>query len=94
MRIKGVPRKEKERSDEVLDQVKKSFEEAEATIPDSVLDRALRVSENNHDLVGRFTTFRHRTLFYRERKTLKGKSTFRFDKFSTETAQWCKEFDK
>ena len=32
LRIKGIPRKEKERSDEVLDQVRKLFEEAELTV--------------------------------------------------------------
>ena len=74
MRIKGIPRKEKERYDEVLDQLRKLFEEAEVTIPDAVLDRAHPVSKNNPDVIVSFTTFRHRTLFYRKRKTLKGKS--------------------
>ena len=74
LRIKGILRKEKERSDEVLDQVRKLFEEAEVTIPDAVLDWAHHVSKNNPDVIVRFTTFRHRTLFYRKRKTLKGKS--------------------
>ena len=32
LRIKGILRKEKERSDEVLDQVRKLFEEAEIKI--------------------------------------------------------------
>ena len=72
--IKGIPRKEKERSDEVLEQVRKLFGEAEVTIPDTVLDRAHRVSKSNHDVIVTFTTFRHRTLFYRKPKTLKGKS--------------------
>ena len=74
LRIKGIPRREKERSDEVLEQVRKLFGEAEVTIPDAVLDRAHRVSKSNHDVIVRFTTFRHRTLFYRKCKTLKGKS--------------------
>ena len=39
-----------------------------------MLDRAHRVSKSNHDVIVRFTTFRHRTLLYRKRKTLKGKS--------------------
>ena len=65
-----MPRKEKERSDEVLEQVG----EAEVTIPDAVLDRAHRVSKINNDVIVRFTTFHHRTLFYRKHKTLKGKS--------------------
>ena len=74
LRIKGIPRREKERSDEVLEQVRKLFGEAEVTIPDAVLDRAHRVSKSNHDVIVRFTTFRHRTLFYGKRKTLKSKS--------------------
>ena len=74
LRIKGIPRKEKERSDEVLEQVRKLFGEAEVTIPDAVLDRAHRVSKSNHDVVVKFTTFCHRTLFHRKCKTLKGKS--------------------
>ena len=69
-----MPRKEKERSDEVLKQVRKLFGEAEVTIKDAVLDKAHRVSKSNHDIIVRFTTFHHRTLFYRKRKTLKGKS--------------------
>ena len=32
LRIKGIPRNKKERSDEVLDQVRKLFEEAEVTV--------------------------------------------------------------
>ena len=57
----------------MLEQVRKLFEEAEVTIADAVLDRA-HVSKSNHDVIVRFTTFCHRTLFYRKRKTLKGKS--------------------
>ena len=74
LRVKGIPRKEIERSDEVLKQVRKLFREAEVTIPDAVLDRTHRVSKSNHDIIVRFTTFRYRTLFYRKCKTLKGKS--------------------
>ena len=73
-RIKGIPRKERNRSDEVLEQVRKSFGEVEVAIPDAVLDRAHRVSKSNHDVIVRVITFRHRTLLYRKRKTLKGKS--------------------
>ena len=74
LRIKGIPRKEKGRSDEVLDQVRKLLEESEVTIPDAVLDRAHRIRKNNRDKIVRFTPFRHRTLFHRKRKTLKCKS--------------------
>ena len=69
-----MPRKEKERSDEVLEQVRNLFEEAEVTIPDAVLDRAHHVSKSNYDVIVRFTAFHQRTLFYRKRKNLKGKS--------------------
>ena len=83
LRIKGKPRKEKVSlfslslslsllSDEVLEQVRKlqvaSVREAKITIPDAVLDRAHRVSKSNHDVIVRFRTFCHRTLFYRKRK--------------------------
>ena len=74
LRIKGIPRREKEKSDEVLDQVRSLFDEAEVTIPDTVLDRAHRVSKKTNDVIVRFTTFCHRTLFYRKQKSLKGKS--------------------
>ena len=45
LRIEGIPRKEKQKSDEVLDQVRSLFDEAEITIPDAVLDRVHRVSK-------------------------------------------------
>ena len=74
LKIKGIPRKEKRRSDEELDEVRKLLEEVEVTIPDAVLGRAHCVSKNNPDIIVRFTTFCNRTLFYRECKTLKDKS--------------------
>ena len=74
LRIKGITKKEKERSDEVLEQVRKLFGEAEVTILDAVLNRARLVSKINHDKIVRFTNFHQRTLFYRKHKTLKGKS--------------------
>ena len=74
LRIKSIPRKEKEKSAEVLDQVRSLFDEAEVTIPDTVLDRAHLVNKKTNDVIVRFTIFRHRTLFYRKRKSLKGKS--------------------
>ena len=58
----------------MLEQVRELFEEAEVTIPDAVLDRAHLVTKSNRDVIVRFTTFLHRTLFCRKRKTLKGKS--------------------
>ena len=51
LRIKSIPRKEKERSDAVLEQVRKLFEEVEVAIPDTVLDRAHCASKSNHDVI-------------------------------------------
>ena len=67
LRIKGIPRKEKQRSNEVLDQARKLFEETEVTIPDAVLDKPHCVSKNNHNVIIRMKTFHNKT-FYRKLK--------------------------
>ena len=74
LRIKGLTKKSKETANDVLHQVRDLFKEAEVEIPDAVLDRAHRISRENNDVIVRFTTFRHRTLLYRNRKKLKNKS--------------------
>ena len=61
LRIKGIPRKVKEKSDEVLDQVRSLFDVAEVNIPAAVLDRAHHVSKKTNGII-------------RKRKSLKGKS--------------------
>ena len=79
LRIDNVPFKENETSDEVLQIVKEKITEAECDIPEAVLDRAHRIglpyvlTESKvkvQSIITRFTTFRHRTLFYRNRKKL------------------------
>ena len=59
---------------------KSLFKEAKVAVPDTVLDRAHRIglsytdkitSKKCKSIIVRFTTFRHRTLFYRARKNLK-----------------------
>ena len=74
LRIDGIPTKTIESSDDVLDSVKSLFKEAKVDIPESVIDRAHRIgsryldaSPNNYckSIIVRFTTFRHRTMFYR-----------------------------
>ena len=81
IRIEGVEVKSKETSDDVLQLVKKLFETAEVNVPDAVIDRAHRIGPvyKNRDtnklsksIIVRFTTFRHRTMFYRARSKLKG----------------------
>ena len=59
---------------------KSLFKEAKVAVPDTVLDRAHRIglsytdkitSKKCKSIIVRFTTFRHRTLFYWARKNLK-----------------------
>ena len=79
-RINGVPTKANESSDNVLDSVKFLFKEAKVDIVESVIDGAHRIgsryleaSSNNccKSIIIRFTTFRHRTMFYRAKNKLK-----------------------
>ena len=65
-------------SDDVLDSVKSLFKEAKVGIPESVNDRAHRIgfkyldaSSNNYckSIIVGFTTFRHRTMFYRAKRS-------------------------
>ena len=79
LRIDGVPHKEVETANEVLQTVKEKIDEVGADIPDVVIDRAHRVGapffddsthSKSQSIIVRFTTFRHRTLFYNKRKKL------------------------
>ena len=54
--------------------VRDLFKEAEVQIPDAVLDRVHRITKENIDVIVRFTTFWHRTLFYHNRKKFKNQS--------------------
>ena len=90
LRIDNVEHKDRETADDVLNFVKEKIEESGTEIPDSVLDRAHRignVTENSEgkkvqSIIVRFTTFRHRTMFYRKRndvKKLEGNPILRLD---------------
>ena len=79
--IDGIPLKNNETIEDVLDSVKNVFELAEVNIPDMVVDRAHRIgriykdrtsNENYKGIIVRFTTFRHRSMLYRARSKLKG----------------------
>ena len=79
-RIADVPTIKYESGDDVLEFAKSLFKEAKVAVPDNVLDRAHRIgpsymdritSEKWKSIIVRFTTFRHRTLFYRTRKKFK-----------------------
>ena len=71
LRIKGLTKKIKQDANDVANQVRNLFKEAEVEIPDAVLDRAHRISKENNYVIVHFTIFRRRTLFYRNRKKLK-----------------------
>ena len=75
LRIINISFEEKETSEEVLKKVKKVIkEEAEVNIPEETIDKVNRVrpkKNKNQTIIVKFSTFRHRTLFYRAKKKLK-----------------------
>ena len=88
LRIDGVPVVENETSVDVLASVKKLFDDAQVEIPDAVIDRAHRIGGNYVDrkskkscksIIVRFTTFRHRTMFYRAKSKLKNGTRVKLD---------------
>ena len=60
-----------ETSEVVLEPIRKLFDDANTVIPDACIDRTHGVSKTNKTVIVRFTTFRHRTMFYHNRKALK-----------------------
>ena len=80
LRIDGVATEKDETSDDVLEKVVEMCKEANIDIPDVVIDRAHRIGNVYEDhsrkvkcrsIIVRFTTFRHRTRFYRAKKKFK-----------------------
>ena len=76
----GIPAVSNESSDDVMSLTKSLFKEAKLSVPNNFLDLAYRIGPIYTDRVSpkkcksitvRFTTFLHRTLFYRARKNLK-----------------------
>ena len=77
LHIEGVEHKVNEKSEEILEKVIPFINESEAEIPKSVFDRAHRIDptytandtrKKMQSIIVRFTTFRHRTLFCKNRK--------------------------
>ena len=73
LRIDGVHTVKDESSNDVLEFTKSLFKEAKVSAPGTELDRAHRIGSSYPDritskkcksIIVRFTTFRHRTLFY------------------------------
>ena len=80
LRVKNMKKQENKSSDKVLEAVKCLFSEASINMPDACIDRAHRVSRTDDTVTVPFTTFRHRTMFYRKRKELKNGVTFHLNK--------------
>ena len=75
-RITGIPSQKNESTEDVWNSVKPIIEESGCDIPDIALDRAHRFGKNDPSgknvrlVIVRFTTFRHRKMFYGARKNL------------------------
>ena len=78
-RVKNIKKSENETLEVVLESIRKLFDEANLIIPDAYIDRTHHVSKTNNTVIVRFTTFRHRSMFYRNRKALKGGVTVHLD---------------
>ena len=92
----------------MLDKVKFPIKETSCDIPDVVIDRAQRTGKDNNDkktnvrcnsIIVRFTTFWHRTMFYRSRANLKNNVKFKLDltknryKIFTKAIETVKSYD-
>ena len=102
LRIHGVQCVERETSSDVLNKVKDIIDDSESEIPENVIDRAHRIGrkishngEYTQSIIVRFTTFRHRTLLYKNRKKLVNENVkIRLDltKLRNSTLNKCREF--
>ena len=78
LKINGIPPVddgERQTAEMWLEKVKNVFEKLEVEVPDTVIDMAHRIGKLRivkgrkvHQVIVRFTTWRHRTLVYRARK--------------------------
>ena len=80
LRVEGVPVVKDHTSADVFKVVTEKIRESGVKVPDATIDRAHRIGKVFQDrvtkkdvqsIIVRFTTFRHRTLFYKARKKLK-----------------------
>ena len=73
--------------EDVINLVKDCFAETDVGIPDTALDRAHRIGrvykdesdQNIHGIIAKFNNFRYRSMFYKNRKKLKGGKRVRID---------------
>ena len=89
LRIDSVPKQNNEKAEDVFKFVKDLIEEIpDLEIPEVVIDRAHRIGPDYTDkktqkvcksIIVRFTTFRHRTAFYRARRSIGNRAQVRLD---------------
>lgn len=88
LRIDGIAYAAKEEASAVMSKVKDLIKESGADIPDVCLDRAHRIGKpyvnrktkvKQQGIIVKFSTFRHRTLFYRNRNVIKSGARIKID---------------
>ena len=94
--------RKKESSDDVLNKVRGLISDTKSDIPETVIDRAHRIGpkiskengKKSQSIIVRFTTFRHRTILYKNRKNVKdGKVKIRLDLTKSRYLTLCKCYD-
>ena len=68
LRFYGVPKKENETSDDVVNTVHNLIKVLNCDIPLDFSDRAHRIGHQSKDIIVKFCSFRHRTVVYKARK--------------------------
>ena len=87
LRIEGIVKPQKEKTEDVTNIVKECFPEADIDILDTVLDRAHRIGpvykdesdQNLEGIIVKLSNFRYRSMFPKNRKKLKRGKRVRID---------------
>ena len=100
LRIDGIPLVNKERAEDCYNHVNEVIRKSGVDLPETVLDRAHRIGpikevdgEKHQTIIVRFTTWRHRTMLYRKRKSIKD-VRIRLDLTKTKLATLLKAQEK
>ena len=67
LRINGIKAEKNETAEKCLEKVKKVCQDLKVNIPDECFDRAHRIGKDKKCMIVKFTSFRYRTLLYRNR---------------------------
>ena len=68
LRIKGIKKERDETAEKCLLKVKNMCKDLNVNIPDESFERAHRIGKDKDSIIVKFTSFRYRTLLYRNRK--------------------------